>query len=569
MSLILGIHDGTHNAGACLLLDGKVIAACDEERFTRVKNSGGFPDQSIKACLDIAGLSIADIDHCAFAGLVNPNPLLRLFRGQQKNWKLDQGKFYQPERTLASRFSDWVQFRSPFPYLQSSKAIYAPILRRILQRQLQKSLHTKAKVQLFDHHHCHASSAYFGSGFSDSLVLVADGLGDGLCLSVWQGQGLQLNKIGSMPFPNSYGLLYSSLTGFLGFRPFRHEGKLTGLSALGDASNIPLAFPFTGDFPNRRTTLSYPLHGWLKNLEGYSKEDISAWVQVGIEHEILGIIGHYVEKMGTRNLALAGGIFANVRLNQKIAEDSRLDNIFVFPNMGDAGLSVGAGYLMAIEQSESPEPFDTAFLGIDIRVSDVLEAISGSGFKHSQPDLIEKTAQVLSEGGIIARCQGRMEYGPRSLGNRSILAPASNPEITNRLNELLDRSDFMPFAPIIRAENIARCLEPQPNSLHTAQWMTINFQATKTMKALCPAIVHVDGSLRPQIVHQSRQPELWAILERYEQLTGLPALINTSFNIHEEPIVASAQDAVRTFGTADFDGMILGEYWMEKNRDKS
>ena len=242
MSLILGIHDGTHNAGACLLSNGKVIAACDEERFTRIKNSGGFPDQSIASCLKIAGVSIAEIDHCAFAGLVNPNPLLRLFRGQQKNWKLDQGRFYETERTLSSRFSDWVQFRSPFPYLQSNKALYRPFIRRILQKQLQNAWQTNAQVQLFDHHHCHASSAYFGSGFSDSLVLIADGLGDGLCLSVWHGQGLKLRKIGSMPFPNSYGLLYSSITGFLGFRPFRHEGKLTGLSALGNAQNIPIEF---------------------------------------------------------------------------------------------------------------------------------------------------------------------------------------------------------------------------------------------------------------------------------------------------------------------------------------
>lgn len=566
MSIILGIHDGTHNAGACLISEGQIIAACDEERFTRIKNSGGFPNSSIEACLKLAGVSISEITGLAFAGLVNPNPLLRIFREKQKNWKLDQGKFYQTQRTLSSRFSDWVQFKSPFPYLQSSKALYAPFLRRLLQKQMQRKWNSQAQLRLFDHHHCHASSAYFGSGFSDSLVLVADGLGDGLCLSVWRGHGNSLWKIGSMPFPNSYGLLYSSITGFLGFRPFRHEGKLTGLSALGDPNKIQLDFPFTGEFPNRRTTLQYPLHRWLENLAGYSKEDISAWLQQGIEREILGILRYYFTQTGCKNVALAGGLFANVRLNQRIALDLHPNikpkRIFVFPNMGDAGLSVGAGYLMAHAQGDKPKPFDSAFLGVDCREDDVLSVISESSYQLTKPNLAEKAASLLAVGGIIARCVGRMEYGPRALGNRSIIAPASVETITKTLNQKLGRSDFMPFAPIIRAECLEQYLEPQDNSIQAAQWMTINYQAKPELKQLCPAIVHVDGSLRPQLIYRRKQPDLWKILMRYQQQTGLPALINTSFNIHEEPIVATASDALKTFEKADLDGMILGDYWI-------
>ena len=563
MSIILGIHDGTHNAGACLISDGQIIAACDEERFTRVKNSGGFPTQSIQTCLTLGDINLQQITGLAFGGVVNPNPVLRLCRGVQENWKLDHGKFYQPSPTLSSRLSDWLQFKSPFPYLQSSSAFYTPLLRRIINKQLRKNWNIQAQLKFFDHHHCHASSAYFGSGFSEGLVIVADGLGDGLCLSVWKGNGESLRKIAQMPFPNSYGLLYSSITGYLGFRPFRHEGKLTGLSALGDADNIPLSFPFSGDFPDRKITISFPLHHWLNRLAPYSKEDISAWLQQGIEREITEIIRHYIDKTGCRNLTLAGGLFANVRLNQQLALQLSPSRIFIFPNMGDGGLSVGAGYLMSQLQGSKPKPFKTAFIGSDITEADILSAVAATGYRARQPDIAEAAATTLAEGGIIARCVGKMEYGPRALGNRSILAPAADISITKRLNQQLERSDFMPFAPIIRAECVEQYLEPQRNSLQAARWMTINFQAKPALKQCSPAIVHVDGSLRPQIIYRRHQPVLWKILMRYQQKTGLPVLINTSFNIHEEPIVRTAQEALRTFKKASLDGMILGENWIE------
>ena len=562
MPIVLGIHDGTHDAGAALIRDGKLIAACDEERFTRKKGAGGWPESSIATCLQIANTSMEDIDAIAFAGLVTPNPALRLFRQAQQHWHLDDGKFYQPKPSWRRRLADWLQFQSPFPHLRSSNAFYKPILQYALQRQSQKSINWNGPIQLFDHHRCHAAAAYFQAGFDESLVVIVDGVGDGLCATIWQGRGTSLELLGNMPYPHSYGLLYSSITGHLGFRPFRHEGKLTGLAAHGNRHNVDVAFPFTGEFPNRHFTQQYPLHNWLKKLSRFCKEDICAWLQHGLEQEITGLINYYLQQTGLQHLALAGGVFANVRLNQAISEQCPIKDVFIFPNMGDAGLSVGAALCLGNKQWKwPPTSLNNVFLGMDISEGQITTALQGSGMQYrllTQPS--QEIATLLAQGKIVARCSGRMEYGPRALGNRSILADPGNPLITKRLNKALQRSDFMPFAPIIASDSLDEYLEWKPSIYRAMQFMTITVQAKSSLSKLCPAIVHVDGSLRPQIITKENQPELWEILSLFQQQTGRPALINTSFNIHEEPIIAQAEEAIRAVQKAKLDVLILGRY---------
>jgi carbamoyltransferase len=389
-------------------------------------------------------------------------------------------------------------------------------------------------------------------------------LGDGLCLTAWSGEKGRMRQIGKMPYPHSYGLLYSTITGYLGFRPFRHEGKLTGLAALGDKSNIGVDFPFSGEFPNRKSTVRYPLHGWLSRLDGHRREDICAWLQAGLEDDLAQIISHYLRSSGHSRLAVAGGVFANVRLNQIITERCDILDLFVFPNMGDAGLSVGAAQLMGTERWEwGVQRLEHVFLGADTVDSDIEKALQDSGLNYCRrEDRAKLAAAFLADGKIVARCSGRMELGPRALGNRSILANASDPTVNSRLNRALRRSDFMPFAPIIREENVEDFLLPMPQAHRAAAFMTVNMLASENLRRLCPAIVHVDGSLRPQIVGRGRTPELWEILSLFQQQTSQPALINTSFNIHEEPIVATAEEAVRAFKKADLDALILGEYWL-------
>ena len=560
MGLILGIHDGTHDAAAALVQDGQIIVACDEERFVRKKGAGGWPTHSIQACLNIADVQIQDIDNIAFAGFVNPNPMLRVFRSRQKQWRLDDGRFYQSQPSLRRQVADWLQFRSPFPRLTSNDVPYSSLLHAVLRRQTQQHLGWDKSVGIFDHHRCHAASCYFQSGFEESLVVILDGVGDGLSATIWTGQGHSLTRIGTMPYPNSYGLLYSSITGFLGFRPFRHEGKLTGLSAHGNPENIPIPFPFTGTHPNRTFTERYPLHSWLRQLSPYDPKDISAWLQQGLETEAIALIQYYMKTTGLQNISLAGGVFANVRLNQKIAEQCPIKNMFVFPNMGDGGLAVGAALCVSEKQEGwTPQRLESAFLGVDLPEAEVQAAIQKYNLK-TKPYTPQDVAKLLEQGKLVGICHGRMEYGPRALGHRSILANPSDLSIVQRLNTALKRSDFMPFAPIILASSIEECVHWKPIFEHNTQFMTTTMQATPTMQEKCPAVVHIDGSLRPQLVQESQHPRLWNILLQFQKMTHIPALINTSLNIHEEPIVATAEEAVRAYLQASLDALILGDY---------
>lgn len=566
--LVLGVHDGTHDAGAAVVRDGVLVAACNEERFTREKGAGGWPAASIRACLEpLAG---QPLDRIAFPGFVNPNPALRGVRPVQKRFKLDDGWFYHENRGLKGRFSQWMQFESPFPRLRSDDPVMralGPALRGLLGHHARASgLH--APVDVHDHHLAHAAAAWYTSGEADALVIVADGVGDGLALTVYRGQGDRLDRLAAWPYPHSYGLLYATLTGFLGFRPFRHEGKLTGLAALGDPDAVQMPFPFVGPPHARRFTERFgaPLRPWLDKLRAYRREDVCAWLQRGLEREIGGLVAAWIERTGVRTLALAGGVFANVRLNQHVA--TRVDRLTVFPNMGDGGLAAGAAFASwaAHTPGATPRALPHAFLGpswdaaaieADLLRADLLR--SGVVWRRVQ-DLEEQVARKLAAGQIVARFDGAMEYGPRALGNRSILAAATDRRMTDRLNVALSRSEFMPFAPAMLAEDADAWVEGLAPVRHAARFMTVTVQARPAMAALCPATVHADGSLRPQLVDAATSPGFHRTLSAYRALTGAPALLNTSFNLHEEPIVRSPAEAIATFRAARIDALAIGPF---------
>ena len=561
MSTVLGIFDGTHDAGACLIEDGVVVAACDEERWTRKKGQGGFPIRSIRWILEYTNLSLSQIDHIAVAGFINPNPVLRIFRQKQQGWRLDDGHFYAPKK----RFSNWLQFKSPFPKLKPKQNVvwrgFQKGLEFTIRKELSKHFHGDTPpVSIYEHHHCHAASAHFAAGHQESLVLVADGVGDGVALSIWRGSKHRVSKCFELPYPHSIGLLYASITGYLGYKPFRHEGKVTGLAARGDARNIDVAFPFSGPFPHRHITTSFPLYEWLKNLDGHTPEDISAWLQQGIETEILGILQWAQMQFGSFPLVMAGGLVANVALNAHISKQLDVSDIFIFPNMGDAGLSTGAAYLSGAKHHQwQPKRIASIYWGPAIASSNPVQADG-----KSDADLLALAGKALQNGKIVARAVGRMEYGPRALGNRSILCSAASPEIHTALNTLLNRSETMPFAPIMRLETADQWLTIPENARTATEWMTITVQAKPELTQRCPAVVHVDRSLRPQLISQDKHPILWQLLKNHEVNTGEPALINTSFNRHEEPIVCTERDAIKAFNESKLDALWLGNRWIER-----
>ena len=567
MSLILGIFDGTHDAGACLIADGTIVAACDEERWTRKKGQGGFPIKSIKWILHDQDISWKDIDHIALAGFINPNPLLRLLRPMQHKWRLDEGQFYAPNQW----FSNWIQFRSPFPKLKPTQHVswrwFQNRLTNSMARQLRRLFQDNLPpITMYEHHRCHAAAAHFSSGHSQSLILVADGLGDGIALSIWRGTKNIVSKCFELPYPHSLGLLYASITGYLGYKPFRHEGKVTGLSARGLAENIDLMFPFEGPFPHRHLTTQFPLYDWLKQLDGHDPVDIAAWLQEGIENEIVGILKWAQIQFGNLPLVMAGGLGANVALNATISRTIDTPDLFVFPNMGDAGLSVGAAYLCGSEYFQwSPQKITSVYWGPNIdKVQILLESNNIIWQEASKEGLLALAGDALANGRIVARAVGRMEYGPRALGNRSILCSAGQMEIHTTLNRLLNRSETMPFAPIMRKETAAEWLNIPKNAWTATEWMTITVQAKSELIQRCPAIVHVDGSLRPQLISKESHPVLSQLLYQHEKVTGEPALINTSFNRHEEPIVCTHNDALKAFIESNLDALWIGNLWVER-----
>ena len=568
MSLVLGVFDGTHDAGACLIEDGTVIAACDEERWSRKKGQGGFPVQSIHWILTSTGLNWSRINHVSVAGFINPNPVLRMLRPIQQQWKLDEGQFYAPQKW----FTNWIQFQSPFPKLIPKQNVSWRLFTKALSISIQHQMASIFKdnipsVAIYEHHQCHAASAHFTSGHRESLIVVADGLGDGLALSIWLGSKHNVSKCFDLPYPHSLGLLYASVTGYLGYKPFRHEGKVTGLSARGNADNVRVEFPFAGPFPHRRITTHFPLYDWLQCLDNNSPEDIAAWLQEGIETEMIGIVRWAQIQFGNRPIVMAGGLVANVALNARISKEFTVPDLFIFPNMGDAGLAAGAAYLCGAEHFKwLPQKIQSVYWGPEITTSNISTTRLHDCTYRQLPteDIIVHAGLALSEGKIVARAVGKMEYGPRALGHRSILCSARSKDIHRHLNTLLNRSETMPFAPIMKRETADRWLEIPEGAWSAAEWMTITVRAKPELINRCPAVVHVDGSLRPQLISQHSHPVLWKLLHNHESTTGEPALINTSFNRHEEPIVCTNDDAVQAFLESKLDALWLASTWIER-----
>ena len=560
---VLGVFDGTHDAGAALVVDGRLVAAASEERFSRRKGAGGWPDGAIRGCLAVAGLDPRDLGAVAFAGLVNPNPGLRAVRRLQRRWQLDDRDAWNPTG-LRGRAAEAIQLHSPFPRMQSDGRVAraaAPALKALLDRQLRHALPGfRGPVHLFDHHRCHAAAAWLTAGAVEGLVVVADGVGDGLALTVWRGRGVALERLAAWPFPHSHGLLYATVTALLGFRPFRHEGKLAGLAAHGDPDRVPLAFPFRGGPLERRLEpgLGASLRAHLAPLQGCAREDVCAWLQRGLEQDMTALIGGWMQQTGLTQVSVAGGVFANVRLNQRVAALPGLRSLWVFPHMGDGGLAAGSALL--VDPPTTPTRLPHVYLGPGTDPGAVQRAIQAVGFPVDRPpDLAAAVARHLGRGDAVAVATGCSEFGPRALGHRSILASARDPAVSERLNRALSRSDFMPFAPALLAEEAEASVEGLDRIHHSARFMTACVQARPALVGACPAVVHRDGSLRPQVVHADTGGLLHRILQAHHRATGEPAVLNTSFNLHEEPIVQTPDEAMRTFARSGLEALVLGD----------
>jgi carbamoyltransferase len=559
----LGISDGKEGS-ACLVDDGKIIYAVDEERLSRVKMQSGFPQNSVERILG----EHKDIDAVAVGGILTPFVLTRMLRRLQKM----ESKVLAGKKNSKSFVSDFIKFKLKWSLIKPDSVwsvAQKPFIIRFLRRDLPERLRRKP-LTIVDHHLAHASSAYFTSGKKKVLCITADGYGDGVSLTINACENGNIKRVYETGAWDSFGLFYGLITLMLGFKSHMHEGKITGLAAYGNAENVNMKFPLV----SRGRRICYLGEWGRKGVEKFaeelrenSREDIAAWLQKNLENEICRLAKKWINETGIRDVVLAGGVFANVKLNQRICELPEVKSVYIFPDMGDGGLSVGAAMYVWSKRINKQrneiryQNLNHVYLGQEYSNKEIETELVKHGLEYKFYMEIEPViAKSLSQGKTVARFKGKMEFGPRALGNRSILYQATDPAVNDWLNRKLRRTEFMPFAPSTLLEYAGLCYENYKKAVHAAHFMTVTFRCTDWMKKKCPGAVHVDGTARPQLVNKKFNPSFYSMIDAYRKVTGIPTVINTSFNMHEEPIVENPDDAIMAFVSAKLDYLAIGNY---------
>jgi carbamoyltransferase len=560
---VLGITDGI-TCGAAAVRDGRVLAAVNEERIVRKKMAYGFPAEAIREVMRLAGWAPQDVDRVAVATRNN------YFCNGTREWN---GWFDgRRDGSLRGTIFDLASVLGAGGDVPVLRALYfktrAPIFaqrRARITAMLAGEFGIPARPSFLDHHYTHAASAYYTSGFEDALVVTLDGGGDGASSQVYHARRGKLRLLNEVSSYDSLGNYYAYVTAVCGFKAQKHEGKITGLAAYGEPRHLDLLDELIAyDDGGIRNVGKLVFRGALRAIEkrlpsDYRREDLAASIQVHSERIVTRYIGHWLRRAGARDVALAGGVFANVKINQRVHEIDGVRRVFVYPAMDDGGLAVGAALLVSHAAEAGPLP--DVYLGPQFSARDIEEALRGTDLPYRRvPDIEAETARLLADGHVVARFDGRMEYGPRALGNRSILYTPTDPSVNDWLNKSLKRTEFMPFAPSTLDEAAHRCYDGVEGAETPARFMTITFQCTDWMRQHCPGVVHVDGTARPQLVRREENPGYHAVIEEFRRLTGLPVIINTSFNIHEEPIVRSPADAIRAFSIGHLDYLAIGDF---------
>ncbi|MEQ8766874.1 MAG: carbamoyltransferase C-terminal domain-containing protein [Planctomycetota bacterium] len=552
--IVLGISALDNDAAASILVDGRFVAAAQEERFSRRKMHAGFPHRAIESVLKIAGVEAKDVEHVAYPFFPWTRESFYMTRALLKNAPanfFERGSF-RDKLIHAAEFTMWL-----------GKSIS---MHRRFHQELDSGLREygwRDRLSRYEHHHAHAASAFYSAGYERALVFTLDWYGSALAGSVSHAGPSGIERLHGFKYPHSLGLFYSQVTSALGFRASRHEGKIVGLAAFGDPSVL-------GDVVRSKFRETDGDYRYVSGMDRFfarrlakehPREHVAAAYQSVLEKVVARFVEFYVKKYQADSICLAGGVTANVKLNQRILEVPGVRRVFVHPAMSDAGTGTGAAMAYLESRGEAIEPFQTALLGPDYSSDEIRKALEAHGLQYTEePEVELATAKLLAEGNIVARFYGRMEYGPRALGNRSVLYHTADPKVNDWLNKKLDRTEFMPFAPATLSSAMDRCYKNLEGGASTARFMTITCDCTDWMKQHSPAAVHIDGTARPQLVDPETQPSFHKVLTEFERLTGVPSVINTSFNMHEEPIVCSPDDAIRAFLQAELDFLAIGNF---------
>ncbi len=561
---VLGVHIG-HDSGAALVIDGRIVADVAEERFRRIKHYCGLPIQAIEYCLSSNQLTINDIDAVAIPseGSVPELNFLLDLKGNQREQFTPQRRMLE----LAKRILNKPRAKPPIYIKNFSSERLIPIVH-------------------VDHHLSHAASAYYTNRTrGKQLIITMDGAGDGYSICVWRGENSKIQPLKKFPISSSLGWFYSNVTEALGWWHGDGEGKTMGLAPYGDSSKIrgilDKYYPKfeNGDlieahdfdcayFWNESGALQFHFDeaSEMKSLiQKCGRENIAAEAQRVLEEQTMHIILPWLQKEGTTSLSCAGGVFLNVKLNQRIWESEKVTNHHIFPNAGDSGLAVGAA-LYVYYQNNSYNKFhviNNLYWGPDYSEKEIEADLRLRNLKYQRIENIEEfAAQKLAKNNIIAWFQGRMESGPRALGNRSILMSASKAENKDIINARVKfRESFRPFCPSLLWEKREDYLVNHRDE----HFMITSFTCKEDKKERIPAVVHKDGTLRPQTVKKDINQKYWDLINIFGQITGDYVILNTSFNIMGEPIINRPREAIRCFYDNGLDYLIMDHFVLSKD----
>jgi carbamoyltransferase len=595
---ILGLSAFYHDSAAALIDRGRIVAAAQEERFSRRKHDARFPWHAVGYCLDKAGVGLDGIDCVAFYD----KPFLKFER--------------LLETYVAFAPRGFRSFRMALPLWLKEKLFQRRLLAAELRR-FDPKFDAERKLLFAEHHQSHAASAYFPSPFNDAVVLTMDGVGEWATTSVAVACDRSLQTTKELHFPHSLGLLYSAFTYYTGFKVNSGEYKLMGLAPYGKPRFASLIFDKLIDLkPDGTFQIDQRYFDYCTGLRMTSAEfdelfggpardaaepltqrhmDLAASVQHVTEEIVLRLTRSIAEETGSRNLCLAGGVALNCVANGRVLRDRRFERIWIQPAAGDAGGAIGAAlaaYHLEFEQPRPPaDPIDGmagSYLGPEFSDDDAaarLQAAGGRFVRLSDCELIARTARDLADGLAIGWFQGRMEFGPRALGNRSILGDPRSPTMQSVLNlKIKYRESFRPFAPAVLRERlsdwfdaevdspymlfVADIIERRRRSMTAEQEALFGLEKLNVPRSDIPAVTHVDYSARIQTVHRGTNARFHALLEEFERLTSCPVLVNTSFNVRGEPIVCTPEDAFRCFMGCELDALAVGNLYLLK-RDQN
>ena len=557
---VIGISSGYHDSACCLLQDGVLVAAAQEERFTRIKNDKSTPRRAFRYCLQEGGLTIGDVDCIAYY----EDPVLKLGR------------------------QIWMGLLPELP-AERRESILGRMVKSSPQEVIRRVFGFEGPVEIVDHHLSHAASSYYFSGFDDAAILTVDGVGDWPTTTYGSAEGTTIHPFERVDFPDSLGFFYSAITGYLGFEVNEGEYKVMGLAPYGEPRYADPIRQLITTTEAGQYRLNMKYFAFLTEDSMYTRElstllgqpprvpesdlkqfhmDVAKSVQVVLEEIMLEKVRYLHTKVPSRNLCMAGGVALNVVANSRCLAEGPFENLFVQPAAGDSGGSVGAAAVAHFRLSgEAPEKkrLDHVYLGPANSSEKAYRILTTStakflDFRGKEDELIRCTVDRLLEGKVIGWAHGRMEFGPRSLGARSILADARRPDMRDRINAVVKmRESFRPFAPAVLAEKAQEHFDidhPSPFMLETCQVISpIDLSS----------ITHIDGSARIQTVTAETNPRFAALLAEFYRASGCPILLNTSFNMRGEPIVCTLMDAILCFVRTQMDVLVLEDFILERS----